>query len=107
MLNLTEYHSKFPGSVRWKLTPQGLLVENRGLVPSPDPIRTRAKHYLGIYAGLFGKVSLQLQVPLELSVTCALTEGAPVNPESSIRKEPGYISDAQTPNPISAGFASS
>jgi len=103
-VNLNEFHAKFPGGVRWRVGMQGLEIEGLGLVLPGAAVQQRAKHYTDLYAPLFGKVSNDKRVPFELLAACALTEGAPIHPETSIREEPGYISDEETPSRISAGF---
>src|SRR5262249_34074985 len=103
-MNLTEFHSKFPGSVRWRLTVKGVEVEGQGLVQFREAMLVRAKDLMSKHAEAFAAASQEFGVPIELLMACALTEAAVRNPETSVRKEPGYVSDAKTPGRISAGL---
>lgn len=101
---LSEYHHNFDGSVLWRVTPNGVDIQGHGLVAVPASTLQRARHYLEEDGALLAQVSKAEPVPLELLRACALNEGAPAHPETSVRQEPGYISDQETPNRISAGF---
>lgn len=101
---LSEFHSVFPGSVRWRLTPSGIEIEAVGHITVGSSARTRTRAYLSKFGEMYASASTEYSVPLELLVACSLTEGAVADPEKSVRKEPGYISDAQTPNRISVGL---
>lgn len=103
-MNLNEYHSQFPGSVKWRITEAGVDIEGKG-VESPSPAEDkRAQEYMAKYKLEYAKVSVELDIPVELLVACSLTESAAVNPETCFREESGYVSDAVTPRRISAGF---
>jgi hypothetical protein len=64
----------------------------------------RAAALCGKHAQSFADSSVNYQVPVELLMACTLTESAAKNPEYSVREEPGYISDENTPARISAGI---
>ena len=111
-MKLSEFHSLFPGSVRWRITAaSGCDVEGVG-VELPDAANMRrAITTTTKYASAYSQAAVAARVPVELLIACSLTEATPDNPNTDvdeqvtcIRKEPGYVSDAQTPGKISAGF---
>lgn len=101
MTSLSEYHAKFPGGKRWKVTSQGVEVEGDGLVKFDTGMLARATALCGKHAGSFAASSMKYGVPVELLMACTLTEGAAKNPETCVREEPGYVSDDKTPLLIS------
>src|SRR5262249_26101991 len=103
-MNLSEYHSKFPGGCRWKITTAGVDVEGHGLVSYDKAMYARATALCGKHIQAFCDASLGYGVPVELLMAGALTESAPKNAETCVREEPGYVSDDKTPARISAGL---
>ncbi len=103
-MNLAEFHSKFPGGARWRVTASGVEVEGKGLEPLPVPYLRRGRDLAAKYKEKYAAAAEEFQIPVELLVACSLTEAAPINPETSVREEPGFVSDDKTPNRISAGF---
>jgi Transglycosylase SLT domain len=103
-MSLTEYHSKFAGGVRWKVTDCGVEVEGAGLVKYDNGMYARAAALCGKHVDAFAASSVKYGVPVELLMACTLTEGAAKNPETCVREEPGYLSDEKTPARISAGM---
>ncbi|MBM3774212.1 MAG: lytic transglycosylase domain-containing protein [Acidobacteria bacterium] len=101
---LTEFHSMFPGSIRWRVTPRGVECEGSGLAPVSAAARKRAREYLTRYRALYAAASQAYGVPVELLIACSLTESDPAKPETCFREEPGFVSDAETPDRVSAGF---
>lgn len=102
---LTDYHSKFAGGVRWRINPAGRVeVEGEGCVACPPGVSARAAKLVDQYKADYAAASSEFQVPVELLIACSLTEAAVKNPESSLREEPGFVSDAATPHRVSAGF---
>ena len=87
-----------------QVTNQGVEVEGAGLVKYDNPMYARATALCGKHAQAFADSSVTYQVPAELLMACTLTESAAKNPEYSVREEPGYLSDDQTPARISAGI---
>ena len=93
---------QFRDGVSWRLTAQGVLI---GQSPTPETTGGEPKTVRDIWAR-FGEPidmwSQKLGVPVELIVAtiCTETSGKP----DALRKEPGYISDEQTPNKISPGL---
>jgi hypothetical protein len=55
---------------------------------------TRASAIVTRFAPLFAAASKKHTVPVELLMACALTESGPGDhPETSVRQEPGFLSD--------------
>lgn len=103
-MNLSEYHHKFPDSVQWRVTPDGVEVYGQGLITYSDAALKRAKTFMNRYGDSFLYAAVQYHVPVEILVACALTEADIKEPETCFRKEPGYISDEKTPHRISVGL---
>jgi hypothetical protein len=103
-IQLDQFHSIFPGGIRWRVTPDGVDCEGSGRVPVTDPVRKRASSYVKSYGDQYAAASKAYGVPIELLIACSLTEASPVDPEKCCREEPGFVSDASTPNRVSAGF---
>jgi hypothetical protein len=103
-MQISEYHQQFPGSVRWRVVPEGVDVEGAGLiVPEPGQL-SRAKEFVDRWALGYAAASAEFGVPVELILACSLTEAAVKDPAKSVRLEPRYVSDEQTPDRISAGL---
>ena len=98
-MNLYEYHSKFPGGVRWKVTPQGVDVEGQGLVKYDKAMYARAAALCGKHADAFAASSVKYGVPVELLMACTLTEGAAKSPETCVRRTRSMLAP-HTSNPI-------
>lgn len=107
-MNTTKYHNPFPDGKRWKLTPDGIKVEGEGVPRSkghPHTVLTLWKD--------FGEDILQAAwetaCPVDMVVAMVPIEARRLkgtlhfDPKSS-RKEPGYISDKQTPHRRSVGL---
>lgn len=110
-MKLTEFHSRFPGSVNWRVTPQGVDIQGAGFVPVSAAALARTKTYVDWYADYFRQAATETGVPVELLIACSLTESINDNPktrmhenETCVREEPGFISDEVTPHRISAGL---
>lgn len=103
-MDLSSFHRVFPGSIRWRITEQGIEIEDAGPVRFSAPAFGRARRFATAYRAAYITASAATGVPVELVLACSLTEAAVKNPEASIREEPGYISDEKTPDRISAGM---
>jgi len=101
---LSEYHFVFPGSVLWRVTPEGVEVQGGGLIPASQAALERAKQFAEQFGSAIAGASQKTDVPVELILACCLTEAGDKDPARSIRYEPGYISDSATPNRISIGL---
>jgi hypothetical protein len=99
--DLTEPH-QFRDSVVWQLSAQGILIDRK---PPPETTGGDPKTVRSVWQRFSEPVeqwSQKFGVPAELIIAtiCTETSGDP----SALRKEPGYISDEQTPNKISPGI---
>lgn len=97
------WHGRFPGSVRWRLTGQGLEVEG---TPGGPP-RTLGQPATMMRLGQAYGHALELAasrhgVPAEILLATIATESG--GDPTAVRQEPGYQSDAATPERISAGL---
>ena len=98
---LTAPHT-FRDSVTWAVDPEGVLV---GDADSPEvwggPPRT-VRRVWGDYEDAIREWARDFGVPVELiiSTICTESDGRP----RAVREEPGYVSDAQTPDRVSAGL---
>jgi hypothetical protein len=61
-ITLCEFHQAFPESVRWRVTPSGIEIENAGLVPVSEAARSRCLDYLARFAADFACVSHEYRV---------------------------------------------
>lgn len=101
---LSDFHQKFPGSVRWRVTQDGVEIEGQGLIKPASAFLSRAVQFIKEFGSLFVAAAAEYGVPVELLIANSLTESAIKNPVTCIRKEPGYVSDEKTPHRISAGM---
>lgn len=99
--DLTGYHSAFSGGVEWRLVPHGIEVKGSGVPRTPGEPATVARVWKN-FGESIQRWSDELVVPVELIVATICTETGGM--ASSVRKEPGYISDNKTPSKISAGL---
>ncbi|MCC6612866.1 MAG: transglycosylase SLT domain-containing protein [Anaerolineae bacterium] len=98
---LTDYHHVFDDSIRWRLTREGVEIENSGIerTKGAPATVTRVWQNFGAY---INDVARTYRVPCVLIVATVCTETAG-NPDA-VREEPGYTSDSATPHRISAGL---
>lgn len=98
---LTEWHTQFPGGVRWRLTSLGVDIEGSGVErTSGQPLTT--KRVWETYSNAINQFALQYQIPCALIIANICTESS--GKADSVRQEPGYVSDEATPNKISVGL---
>lgn len=100
-MDLFSFHSVTPGSVKWKLTDEGVFIEGVGVERSPGKPMT-VKKVWETYANAINKFSVQYKVPAEVIVACICTESS--GNTMALREEPGFVSDIVTPNKISSGL---
>lgn len=98
---LRQWHQQFPGSVRWRLTAEGLEVEGNG-VPRTLGQPTTVTRICQQWGRQLEKAATQGAIPVELLLATVATESSG-NPEA-VRLEPDYRSDERTPDQISAGL---
>ena len=101
---MTNFHRRFAGSVRWRVTKDGIEVEGSGLIPVSAARAQRCGEFLGCWRSEFAAAATTWNVPVELLLATALTESALVNPLKSVRIEPGWMSDESTPHRVSIGL---
>jgi soluble lytic murein transglycosylase-like protein len=80
--------------------PEGVEVEGEGVLRSPGRPATATKLWKGYHYPLYC-ASAYYGVPVELLIATMATESS--GRASALRKEPGYISDEETPHRISPG----
>jgi hypothetical protein len=88
-------------SVSWVLEPRGILIEGKG----PETFGGEPRTVRGVWERFSASIeawALRFGVPAEpiVATICTETEGDP----ASVREEPGYVSDAQTPGRVSPGL---
>ncbi len=98
---LTDYHSSFEDSVRWRLTRDGVEIENSGIERTKGAPATVTRVWQN-FGDFINETARTYRVPCVLIVATICTETAG-NPDA-VREEPGYTSDAATPHRISAGL---
>lgn len=92
----------FKDSIQWALGENGIAIEGKAPQGTSGEPRTVARLWRDLRLPLT-QWSTTLGVPLELIIATICTEsGGDLNIEA--RKEPGYISDEQTPHRISPGI---
>lgn len=98
---LRQWHQQFPGSVRWRLTAEGLEVEGSGIPRTLGQPATMTR--LGqLYGHQIEAVCAPFLVPPEILLATIATESG--GDPQAVREEPGYKSDAATPDRMSAGL---
>lgn len=99
--SLQEFHRHYNDSVRWRLTADGLEVENSGIERTADEPLTATRVWED-YADLINQYASEYNVPAELilATVCTETGGDP----NAVREEPGYVSDEATPHKVSPGL---
>ena len=91
----------FNDSVLWKLTSKGISIENASPeITSGKPLTV--KSVWDNFGEHIQRAAIEFDVPVELIVATICTESG--GDSLAIREEPGYITDNQTPNRISAGL---
>lgn len=102
-----DFHNPFEGGKKWRLTPEGIEVENEGFPRTPGKPVTMITLWEDFgdeitYAGR------ELGVPVDMiaamiPIEAVRDEDGHYDPES-IREEPGYESDSKTPHRVSPGL---
>lgn len=107
---MTGWHDR--GGRAWRVTPEG--IQSRGPAGDVELHRTAgAPRSIRLYLALWGDELVAAAtaegVPLALLLQTVATENGPANVQDSrleyiqVRREPGYVDDAQTPHRISVG----
>jgi hypothetical protein len=99
---LSEFHSRFPDSIHWKLTPSGLLIEGEAApIGSGGPPTTMRRVWTN-FGGPIQASARERNVPCEIILATIGAESSG-NPDA-VRHEPGYVSDDATPAKVSIGL---
>ncbi len=99
--SLLKFHRAFPGSIRWRLTNDGLEIEGSGVERSKGSPKTVSRIW-NKYNKEINKWAKHFDVPCVLIIATIATESG--GKASSRREEPGYISDKSTPHRVSVGL---
>lgn len=100
MKDITSFHS-YNGSVRWRLVPGGIEIEGSGLERSAGRPVTLERIW-SQYRAPIEAAAYRYSVPIEYIMATIATESS--GNAGSIRLEPGYVSDEDTPHKVSAGL---
>jgi hypothetical protein len=91
---------RYRDSVPWRVSPKGVVVNGK-LERTPGPPNT-VTHVWETYHAAINAAASKYQVPAQLIVATICTETG--GNAKAIRHEPGYKSDALTPNLVSPGI---
>ena len=98
--DLTEYHG-FVDSVRWRLVADGVDIEGSGVERTAGAPATITRIWEA-HAADINSAATEFNVPCaHILATIATESGGNAN---AVRQEPGFVSDAATPNKVSPGL---
>lgn len=97
---LTDFHT-FEDSVRWRLTPDGVEIDGKGIERTKGAPNTVTRVWEA-YAADINRTARARRVPCELIIATICTESG--GKANAVRLEPGYKSDEATPNKVSPGL---
>lgn len=92
---------RFKDSVSWQIAEDGIVIDQK----PPETSGGEPKTVRGVWQKFKGPIeewSAKFGVPVELIIATICTESG--GDPSALRKEPGYVSDEQTPGKISPGL---
>lgn len=99
-MSLARFHG-FEGSVRWRLTAQGVDIEGTGVERTAGRPATVTRVWEA-FSKEINEAARSTRVPSALIVATVCTEsGGRVD---AVRLEPGYVSDERTPHRVSVGL---
>ena len=98
---LKDFHHAFEGGCQWRISANGCEVRGFDALP-PAVYLTGLARSLDTFAAPAAAASREFSVPVELLCATMMTESN-ARP-AAVRKEPGYVSDDQTPHRISFGL---
>ncbi len=101
LIELRQPHS-YRNSIQWRLQADGISINGGAPERSPGKPQTVTRVWRDLRDPLT-RWSTSLGVPMELIIATICTESGG-NLDIAARKEPGYISDEETPNRISPGI---
>jgi peptidoglycan hydrolase-like protein with peptidoglycan-binding domain len=93
---------QFRDSVLWQLSAEGIIIDKKQPPEATGGEPNTVRSVWQRFGEPIEQWSQKFGVPVELIIAtiCTETSGDP----SALRKEPGYVSDEQTPNKISPGL---
>lgn len=100
-MELLTFHNAFPGGVRWRLTHEGIEIEGAGVERTRGEPKTITNIWTN-YSAHINTWATHFNVPCVVIVAIIAVESS--GDANSLRKEPGYISDSETPHKISPGL---
>ena len=98
---LTQFHRAVDGSVRWRITTEGVEIEGGGVERTPGQPKTLTRIWEAFHDPI-NEFCVLYHVPAELIVATIATESSG-NPNAQ-RLDPGYVSDEATPGRVSLGL---
>jgi len=104
---LLQLHNRFPQRALWRLTPAGIAIGAGAAIGTPgDPLTVL--RVWGWFAAPIRASAAAYGVPVELIVAAICSESAGGETDLNVvvtsrREEPGYRSDAATPDRVSVG----
>jgi transglycosylase-like protein with SLT domain len=90
----------FRDSVRWRVTPKGVEVNGKVERTPGDPVTVT--HVWELYHAGINAAATKYGVPVPLIIATICTESS--GRADALRLEPGFVSDAATPNLVSPGL---
>src|SRR5690242_18846332 len=100
-MDATEFHRAFDGSVRWRVTADGVEIEGSG-VERTSGAPTTVTRFWDSYHDAINATARARRVPCALIVATIATESG--GKADAVRLEPGYRSDEDTPGKVSPGL---
>jgi soluble lytic murein transglycosylase-like protein len=98
---LTEWHRVYAGSVRWRLTRDGIEVEGSGIERTRGEPETVTRIWER-YGRIINAEAVNYTVPCALIVATIATESG--GAQGAVRREPGFESHETTPHRVSVGL---
>lgn len=98
---LTDYHGFAEDGIRWRLRPEGVEIEDSGIERTRGAPATTTRIWEA-YGDAINQSAQKLRIPCALIVATICTESSGI--ADAAWREPGYISDEQTPSKVSAGL---
>lgn len=99
-MSLTDFHG-FQDSIRWRLTRDGVEIENSGIERTRGNPTTVTRVWEN-FGQAINRTARARRVPCALIVATICTESG--GRADAVRLEPGYVSDEKTPGKVSPGL---
>lgn len=95
--------AKFPGGLRWRMTPEGVELEGRGFLAYSAKMLEATSAFFAQSADALAFASKEWEVPVELLTACAMTQSQGDPAKKFVWRSFGYFGDSSTPQLIAAG----